>query len=225
MIERQVAVGGQFADDPRPRPASITEIFLPLFGEYQAQNAACALAAVGSVLFGAGAEQSGPLDLAPRCGRRSRPSRSPGRLERVRSSPRPCWSTRPTTRTAWRPRIAALDDAFDFRQTGRCASPCWPARTPWAMLELLEPAVEEIVVTENNVGPRSLPADDLAAIAVDIVRAWIGSPSNPRLDDAIDAGDHGWPRKTDRRPCSPGPVSWSPALSSLPARPGHLLGW
>jgi dihydrofolate synthase/folylpolyglutamate synthase len=55
-----------------------------------------------------------------------------------------------------------------------------------AMLDLLEPAVDEIVVTQNS-SLRSMPADDLAALAVPVFgesRVVVEA----RLDDAIEAG-------------------------------------
>ena len=60
------------------------DIFLPLHGAHQAQNAVCALAAV-EALFGIGAA-TGPLDVDT-VREAFAAVRSPGRLEAVRSSP------------------------------------------------------------------------------------------------------------------------------------------
>jgi dihydrofolate synthase/folylpolyglutamate synthase len=60
VIERRIAVGGQFLT-LQGLGGVYDEIFLPLHGAHQAQNAACALAAV-EAFFGAGA-QGGALDV------------------------------------------------------------------------------------------------------------------------------------------------------------------
>jgi dihydrofolate synthase/folylpolyglutamate synthase len=54
------------------------------------------------------------------------------------------------------------------------------------MLEVLEPALESIVVTENS-SHRRLPVDELAALAVQVFGA-ARVTVEPRLDDAIDTG-------------------------------------
>ena len=52
------------------------------------------------------------------------------------------------------------------------------------MLELLEPVVDEVVVTQNS-STRAVPADELAALAVDVFGADRVTVE-PRLDDAIE---------------------------------------
>ena len=53
------------------------------------------------------------------------------------------------------------------------------------MLEALEPVLAEVVVTESTSG-RAMPADELAAIAVEVFGADRVEVT-PRLDDAIDS--------------------------------------
>ncbi len=83
VLDRRVAVGGQ-ALRLQGLGGVYDEVFVPLHGAHQAQNAACALAAV-EAFFGAGAE-SGPLDLDLVRGAFAA-VRSPARLEAVRSAP------------------------------------------------------------------------------------------------------------------------------------------
>jgi dihydrofolate synthase / folylpolyglutamate synthase len=52
------------------------------------------------------------------------------------------------------------------------------------MLAALEPALDELVVTQNS-APRRLSADDLAALAVDVFGADRVTVE-PRLDDAVE---------------------------------------
>ncbi len=83
VLDRQVAVGGQLLT-LQGSAGVYDEIFLPLHGAHQAQNAACALAAV-EAFFGAGAP-SGPLDIdIVRAAFAA--VRSPGRLETIRTAP------------------------------------------------------------------------------------------------------------------------------------------
>src|SRR4051812_36838186 len=60
VVERRIAVGGQFLT-LQGLGGVYEELFLPLHGAFQAQNAACALAAV-EAFFGADAN-TGPIDL------------------------------------------------------------------------------------------------------------------------------------------------------------------
>ncbi|MFL6094463.1 MAG: bifunctional folylpolyglutamate synthase/dihydrofolate synthase, partial [Blastococcus sp.] len=83
VLERRVAVGGQQVR-LQGLGGEYEEIFLPLFGAHQAQNAVTALAAVEAFL-GAGAA-TGPIEQdTVRAAFAA--VRSPGRLERVRTSP------------------------------------------------------------------------------------------------------------------------------------------
>ena len=83
VLDRRVAVGGQQLR-LQGLGGEYDEVFLPLFGAHQAQNAATALAAVEAFL-GAGAG-TGPIDVET-VRAAFAAVRSPGRLERVRTSP------------------------------------------------------------------------------------------------------------------------------------------
>src|SRR3712207_2033083 len=83
VLERRVAVGGQQIR-LQGLGGEYQEVFLPLFGAHQAQNAATALAAAEAFL-GAGAA-TGPIDQGTVRAAFGGVT-SPGRLERVRSSP------------------------------------------------------------------------------------------------------------------------------------------
>jgi dihydrofolate synthase/folylpolyglutamate synthase len=180
VLDRSVAVGGQVLS-LQGLGGRYDEIFVPLHGAHQAQNAACALAAV-EAFFGAGAA-TGPLDVeivrSAFAG-----VRSPGRLEAVRSAPTILVDAahNPHGMAA---SLAALDDSFTFRRLIAVVA-VMEDKDVAAMLDLLEPAVDEIVVTQNS-SLRSMPADDLAALAVPVFgesRVVVEA----RLDDAIEAG-------------------------------------
>jgi dihydrofolate synthase/folylpolyglutamate synthase len=179
VLDRRVAVGGQVIT-LQGLGGVYDEIFLPLHGAYQAQNAALALAAV-EAFFGAGAA-SGPLDIEMV---RSvfASVRSPGRLESVRVAPNVLVDAahNPHGMAAT---VAALGEAFDFRRLIGVVG-VLAGKDVETMLEILEPVLDEVVVTQNSSG-RAIPVDELAAAAVKV----FGSDRvtvEPRLDDAIEA--------------------------------------
>jgi dihydrofolate synthase/folylpolyglutamate synthase len=161
VVDRRIAVGGQFLT-LQGLAGIYDEIFLPLHGAFQAQNAACALAAV-EAFFGADAA-TGPLDLETVRGAFGL-VRSPGRLEPVRSAPTILLDAahNPAGMTAT---VAALAEAFTFRRLVGVIS-ILGDKDAVAMLDLLEPVLDEIVVTQNS-SDRAMDVDDLAAIAVEV---------------------------------------------------------
>jgi dihydrofolate synthase/folylpolyglutamate synthase len=179
VLERRVAVGGQSLT-LQGLGGEYPEIFVPLHGAFQAQNAACALAAV-EAFFGAGAA-TGTLDLdtvrAAFAG-----VRSPGRLEAVRSAPTTLVDAAHNPH-AMRATVAALGEAFSFRRLVTVLAVLGD-KDAVALLELLEPVTDEIVVSQNS-SPRALPVDVLAARAVEVFGAERVTVE-PRLDDALEA--------------------------------------
>jgi dihydrofolate synthase/folylpolyglutamate synthase len=179
IIERRVAVGGQFLT-MQGLGGVYEEIFLPLHGAHQAQNAVCALAAA-EAFVGAGA-QGGTLDAETvRAGFAS--VRSPGRLEPVRSAPTILLDAAHNP-AGLRATLEAVAEAFQFRRLAAVVA-VMADKDATGMLELLEPAVDELVITQNS-SVRGLSADELAAAAVPIFGSDRVSVE-PRLDDAIEA--------------------------------------
>ena len=178
VLDRRIAVGGQVLR-LQGLAGVYDELFLPLHGAHQAQNAACALAAV-EAFFGAGAT-SGPLDDdIIRAAFAS--ATSPGRLEAVRSAPTILVDAahNPHGMAAT---VAAIAEAFDFRRLIAVVG-MLRDKDARGILERLEPIADEIVVSQNG-SPRALPVDDLAAEAVAVFGADRVTVE-PRLDDAIE---------------------------------------
>lgn len=178
VVERRVAVGGQQLD-LRGLRGEYEEVFLPLFGGYQAGNAACALAAVEAFLA---ADIGGALDVAAvRAGFAA--ASSPGRLEPVRTAPTVIVDAahNPAGMTAT---VAALAESFGFAPLVVVLA-VLADKDVSGMLQVLEPAVDAVVVTENS-SPRRLPVDDLAAQAVAVFGADRVEVA-ARLDDAVEA--------------------------------------
>jgi dihydrofolate synthase/folylpolyglutamate synthase len=172
---RGVAVGGQVLSLTGLH-GTYDDVFLPLFGEHQARNAALALAAVEAFLGGLGTLDP---DLV-RAGFAS--VTSPGRLEIVRRSPTIVLDAahNPHGATAL---AAALADSFDFTSLVAVVG-VLADKDAAGIIEALAPAVDRFVVTAPR-SPRALSVDDLAAIAIDVVgddRVEV----EPDLIDAID---------------------------------------
>ena len=179
VLDRRVAVGGQFLT-LQGLGGTYDEIFLPLHGAHQAQNAVTALAAV-EAFFGAGAS-SGPLDVETVRGAFAG-VRSPGRLEPIRSAPTILLDAAHNP-AGMKAMLEAVAEAFQFRRLVAVLA-VLADKDATGMLDLLESAVDELVVTQNS-AERRLPADDLAAVAVPIFGADRVTVE-PRLDDAIEA--------------------------------------
>jgi dihydrofolate synthase / folylpolyglutamate synthase len=179
VLDRKIAVGGQLLR-LQGLGGEYPEVFLPLFGAHQAQNAATALAAVEAFL-GAGAA-TGPIE--PDTVRAAFAAvRSPGRLERVRTSPTVLVDAahNPAGMAAT---VAAIRESFDFtRLIGVVGSV--RGKDVEGMLRQLEGICEELVVTQNS-SPRAMPADELGALAVDVFGADRVSVS-PLLPEALES--------------------------------------
>ena len=177
VVERRTAVGGQLVT-LQGLAGTYDEMFLPLFGEHQAANAACAVAAVEAFLGGGESRQIDPE--AVRDGLAD--ARSPGRLEVVRTSPTVVLDAghNPHGMAAT---VRALADAFSFTKLVGVVA-CLADKDVRGMLEVLEPALSSIVVT-TNASPRALPVDDLFALAVDVF-GEDRVAAEDRLDDALD---------------------------------------
>ena len=144
----------------------------------------CALAAVEAFL-GGGARRARPLDVDAGPRRRSPPSTSPGRLEVVRSSPdrRARRRAQPGRRAGARPR--RWSEAFGFsRLVGVVAA--MADKDVRGMLEALRAGAGRGRGHPGVVQPRAMPADELAAVAVEVFGADRVEVA-PRLDDALDA--------------------------------------
>lgn len=177
VADRQLAVGGQMLSI-EGLGGRYDNLLLNLFGAHQAQNAAVALAAV-EAFFGSATE--GPLN-AEIVQEAFAAMSSPGRLEIVRTSPTILVDAahNPHGMAA---SVAAIQEAFDFSRLVGVFAASSDKDVP-RMLDLLEPVLDEIVVTRNN-NPRSSDIDRIAAIAVEYFGADRVTVES-RLPEAID---------------------------------------
>jgi dihydrofolate synthase / folylpolyglutamate synthase len=174
VVTRSPAVGGQLVSIQTPR-ARYDEVFLPLYGAHQAQNAAVALMAVEAFL---GSE---PLEAEIVHGAFAEVT-SPGRLEVIRRSPTIVLDAAHNPHGA-EATAAALEDSFQFDPLigvfGVMAD-----KDHEGVLAAFEPHLAHVVCTQNST-PRALPAEQLAVTARDIYgddRVTV----EPFLPDAID---------------------------------------
>jgi dihydrofolate synthase/folylpolyglutamate synthase len=179
-----LAVGGQLLSLHGLR-GDYSEIFLPLFGEHQGNNAAVALAAcetfLGSALLAALDEDLVREGFAKVI--------SPGRLEILRTSPTVMVDAAHNPHSA-KSLATALETSFTFvgviAVLGMLGS-----KDAVGFLEALSPVVSQVVITEP-MSPRALPAIELARLASEVFggeRVTIGGDLMSALEEAIGLAD------------------------------------
>ena len=180
VVQRDIAVGGQVLA-LQGLGGVYDQVFLPLFGAHQAQNAALALAAVEAFL-GAGKGRQLDPDLV-REGFAN--VDSPGRLERVRSAPTILLdgAHNPHGMAAT---VSALEEEFAFRRLVAVVAVLGDKDVS-GLLDLLEPIAARIVVTQNS-SSRSMPVTELARIATDIFgedRVTVAQTMPDAIEEAV----------------------------------------
>ncbi|KRF36544.1 bifunctional folylpolyglutamate synthase/dihydrofolate synthase [Nocardioides sp. Soil805] len=157
VVSRVPAVGGQMVALQGIR-ARYDDVFLPLYGAHQAQNAAVALAAVEAF---AGEE---PLDEDLVRAAFAEVT-SPGRLEIIRRSPTIVLDAAHNPHGA-AASAAAIEDSFTFSPLIGVMG-VMGDKDATGVLEAFEPHLEHLICTQNSTS-RSMSADALAAAAIEI---------------------------------------------------------
>jgi dihydrofolate synthase/folylpolyglutamate synthase len=174
---RTPAVGGQMLS-LQGLNARYDDVFLPLYGAHQAQNAAIALATVEA--FAAHGEQTLDEDVVRAAFAQVT---SPGRLEIVRRSPTVVLDAAHNPHGA-EALGAALEDSFTFNPLIGVLG-VMVDKDQEGLLVALEPHLAHVVCTQNST-ERALPAEQLAVIAREVFGEDRVSVT-PRLGDAIEA--------------------------------------
>lgn len=176
VSHRVAAVGGQVLTIDTPH-ARYPDLFLPLYGPHQAQNAALALVAVEALV---GAGQALGVDVVTESFAQVS---SPGRLEVVRRSPTIVLDAahNPHGATA---AAAALEDSFNFSPLIGVVG-VMKDKDYEGLLAAFEPQFAHVVCTQNST-PRALPAAFLGEVARGIFGVDRVSVATS-LADAIDA--------------------------------------
>lgn len=181
---QELAVGGQLLSLHGLR-GDYSNIFLPLFGEHQGNNAAVALAAcemfMGSALLA-------PLDIDVVTEGFAN-VKSPGRLEILRTGPTVLVDVAHNPHGA-KSLAAALETSFTFvgivAVIGMLAK-----KDAVGFLEALSPVLSQVIITEPN-SPRALPASELARLATEVLggdRVILGGDLMTSLEEAIGLAD------------------------------------
>jgi dihydrofolate synthase/folylpolyglutamate synthase len=157
-----VGVGGQLLDI-RGLAGTYSDVFLPLYGDHQAHNAALAVAAVESFL--GGGEVALDLDVV---NEGFATVTSPGRLQLVGVEPTVLVDAAHNPHGA-ESLAAALKTYFHFDRIVAVVG-ILREKDAEGMLRALEPIVDEFVVTFAP-SERTIDVDDLAAIAVSVAGA------------------------------------------------------
>jgi len=178
VVSRVPAVGGQVVSLQGLR-GRYDEVFLPLYGAHQAQNAAVALAAVEA--FAAHGQQGQALD-EDLVRAAFAETTSPGRLEIVRRSPTIVLDAAHNPHGA-EALAAALEDSFTFSPLIGVLG-VMSDKDHEGLLTALEPQLAHVICSQAST-TRAMPAERLAEAA----RAVFGEDRvtvAPRLADAID---------------------------------------
>ncbi len=183
VASREVALGGQLLTI-QGAAGPYEELFLPLHGAYQADNAAAAIAAVEAFLgadhLDAEVVRAALADV-----------RSPGRLEVVRRTPTVLVDA--AHNPAGVQALAdSLGEAFGFnRLIGLVA--IFEDKDAEVMLGALEPVLAEVIITRTS-SPRCMDPDELGEIAEDVFgeeRVRVIDRLDAALDEAIGLAEEG----------------------------------
>ncbi|MGO2779543.1 bifunctional folylpolyglutamate synthase/dihydrofolate synthase [Glutamicibacter arilaitensis] len=181
LLDRQHGVGGQLLSI-QGQAARYDEIFLPLFGAHQAQNATVALAAVEAFLGGGQRELNADL---VRDGFAA--VTSPGRLELVRGAPSILVDAGHNP-DGIRVTAEAIKESFGFTRlvlmVGILAEKDAEAML-YTMREEYGDMVEDICITQSS-SPRAIPAGELSTMAIEAGWPEEDIHVTENLEDAIE---------------------------------------
>ncbi|WP_132878851.1 bifunctional tetrahydrofolate synthase/dihydrofolate synthase [Tamaricihabitans halophyticus] len=176
VLQREVAVGGQRLK-LQGLGGVYDEIFLPLHGAHQADNAVRALAAA-EAFFGAGSDKRLNQEAVAEA---FAEVRTPGRMERVRSAPTVFVDAAHNPHGA-RALAATITEEFAFRRLNGVLAVLEDKDVSGILAEL-EPVLSEVVITRNS-SPRCMDVDELAGLATQVFgeeRVVV----EPTMDDAV----------------------------------------
>jgi dihydrofolate synthase/folylpolyglutamate synthase len=186
LPDDRLAVGGQLIS-VRGLAGTYDEEYLPLYGRHQGANAALAIAAVESLIGGAGQPIPGDI-LAEGLGQVT----SPGRLQLVGTDPTMIVDAAHNPHGA-RSLVRALDEVFDFDEWALVLGALGDKDVA-GIVDVLAPAVARVFVTPLP-SDRSATVEDLASLTSG---AGLETSVHADLFDAASAA-RDWAGESDRR--------------------------
>ncbi len=160
LLSRQLAVGGQLLR-LETTGGPVADVFLPLYGEHMARNAALAVAAVEAFL---GSQPLNPEIIVEGLGA----VEAPARLQLARTSPPIVVDTAHNPQAA-RVTIDALTESFDFAPVIGVVA-MMSDKDATGVLEIFAERMDQVVITKVSSTPRARSVDDLAAVAETVWR-------------------------------------------------------
>lgn len=209
LVDSRLAVGGQLID-VRGRAGEYRELFLPLYGVHQAQNAAMAIAAVESFL-GNGTQRLTDEVLAEGLGTVS----SPGRLHLIGTEPSVLVDAAHNPHGA-EALAKAMLSSFAFDSVTAIVG-VLDDKDAHGMIEALDPVVDRFIVSSSATA-RSVDADELAATVVSIAGAD-RVVVEPGLAQAIDSA------RSDAGPNDAVLITGSVTMAGLAMQIAAEQGW
>ena len=195
VVDRQMGVGGQMVTIRTPS-AVYEDVFVPLFGEYQAHNAAAALVAVEAFMGGRGLDgrivEQGLMNAS-----------SPGRMQVVRHSPTIIVDAAHNPAGAATLR-EAVESSFSFARIAGVYSAMGDKDVEGVLSEV-EPFIDHLVVTQMP-GDRAANLERLAQIAGEVFgpdRVDVRESLADAVDRAAEIAEAG-AEPADRSGCWPG---------------------
>lgn len=196
VSEESLAVGGQLVTVQTPA-AVYPDLFLPVFGEHQAHNLATGLSAVEMLFTELYSDQMDGKELNPEVVQAGLNQLvSPGRLERVRTSPTVIVDAAHNP-AGVKASCKSIAESFGFSGTVGVLA-ILEGKDALGMVQAMAGYIDKLVVSQNS-SPRALAAEELFEIAKQVydpenVTLEIDLPD--ALDEAVTLADEFEPNGT-----------------------------
>lgn len=196
VTDQALAVGGQLVTVQTPA-AVYPELFMPIHGEHQAHNLAAGLTAVETLFQEIFADRMDEKELNPEVIQAGLNQLvSPGRLERVRTSPTVIVDAAHNP-AGIKASCKAIAESFGFSGTVGVLA-VFADKDALGMVQAMAGYIDQVVITQNS-SPRAMPADDLYEIAqlvYDPENVFLEADLPDALDRAVALADDYEPNGT-----------------------------
>lgn len=196
VSDQSLAVGGQLVTVQTPA-AVYPDLFLPVFGEHQAHNLATGLAAVETLFTELYSDQMDENELNPEVVQAGLNQLvSPGRLERVRTSPTVIVDAAHNP-SGIKASCKTIAESFGFSGTVGVLA-LLQGKDALGMVQAMAGYIDKLVVTQNS-SPRALASEELLEIAQQVYdpeNVYLEIDLPDALDQAVTLADEFEPNGT-----------------------------